>query len=191
VSTTERTESAADAAHDELAALLKRAEQGDRSVVPAMQRALDENPAIWRHYGDLAAQAEAALVTLAAGANLLLADSLMRKLEEMRRELIGETTSPLEALLVRRVTATWLQVSYYDGLRAQAAGAGEARLKMLQLQQDAAHRRHLTAVKTLATVRKLLTPSLSPLEVATRLDRASPGMRRGRERVTGRVPAHN
>jgi hypothetical protein len=191
VSTNERTESAADAAHEELTALLRRAEQGDRSVEPAMQQALCEHPSIWRHYGDLAAQAEAALVTLAAGANLLLAESLTRKLAEMRRELGGESPSPLEALLVRRVTATWLQISYLDALRAQAAGAGEARLRMLQAQQDAAHRRHLTAVKTLATVRKLLTPSLSPVEIATRLDRPARTGPRVRAGVAGAVPAHN
>jgi hypothetical protein len=39
---------------------------------------------------------------------------------------------------------------------------------MLQRQQDAAHRRHLTAVKTLATVNKLLPPTPAPVEIATR-----------------------
>jgi hypothetical protein len=39
---------------------------------------------------------------------------------------------------------------------------------MLQRQQDAAHRRHLTAVKTLATVRKLLKPAISPVDLALR-----------------------
>jgi hypothetical protein len=36
---------------------------------------------------------------------------------------------------------------------------------MLQRHQDAAHRRHLTALKTLATVRKLLKPAPSTLEL--------------------------
>jgi hypothetical protein len=152
-------------AHEELVRLLKRAEQGDYAVLPKLREALDADARLWRHYGDLAAQAEASLILLAAGKNLLLAESLQRKLWALKDELGGESPSPLERLLVERTTATWLQVSYFDGLLAQAKGASETQAKMLQRQQDAAHRRHLTAVKTLATVRKLLRPTASTLEL--------------------------
>jgi hypothetical protein len=164
-------------AAEDLAQLLKRAEGGDLSVLPRLREALEANPALWQGYGDLAAQAEASLVRLAVGTNLLLGESLMRKLAALKEELGGNTGSPLEVLLIQRVTATWLQVAYYDGLAAQAQGSGEARLKMTQRQQDAAHRRHLSAIKTLATVRKLLTPALSPVEVASRLGRGRPALR--------------
>ena len=149
----------------DLAQLLKRAEAGDLSVLPQLQRALDGNPALWRGYGDLAAHAEASLAMLAAGPNLLLAESLKRKLAALKAELGGESPPPLERLLVERITATWLQVNYHDTLVAQAAGAGEARLKVLRQQQDAAHRRHLAGIKQLALVRKLLRPAPSPLEL--------------------------
>jgi hypothetical protein len=111
-----------EAEQDELAQLLKRAEAGDRSVLPQLQRALDGNAALWRGYGDLAAHAEASLAMLAAGPNLLLAESLKRKLAELKAELGGASPSPLEKLLVERVTATWLQTNYHDSLVAQAAG---------------------------------------------------------------------
>ena len=81
---------------DGLAQLLKRAEAGDRSVLPQLQRALDSNAALWRGYGDLAAHAEASLAMLAAGPNLLLAESLKRKLAELKAELGGASPSPLE-----------------------------------------------------------------------------------------------
>ena len=149
----------------ELAQLLKKAEAGDRSVLPQLQRALDGNPDLWRGYGDLAAHAEASLAMLAAGPNLLLAESLKRKLAELKAELGGESPSALERLLIERVTATWLQTNYVDGLLAQAAGAGEARLKVLRQMQDGAHRRHLAAIKQLAVVRRLLRPAPSPLEL--------------------------
>jgi hypothetical protein len=151
--------------HEELARLLKRAEQGDHAVLPSLREALDADARLWRHYGDLAAQAEASLILLAAGKNLLLAESLQRKLKALKDELGGESPSPLDRLLVERVTATWLQTAYYDGLLTQAKGASEAQAKMLQRMQDAAHRRHLSAVKTLATVRKLLRPTPSTLEL--------------------------
>ena len=149
----------------DLAQLLKRAEAGDRSVLPELRRALDRDDALWRGYGDLAAHAEASLAMLAAGPNLFLAESLKRKLAELKAEVGGESPSPLERLLVERVTASWLQTNYYDGLLAQAAGAGEARLRALQRLQDAAHRRHLAGIKQLAVVRRLLRPAPSPLEL--------------------------
>jgi hypothetical protein len=177
--------------NEELARLLARAEQGDRSVLPQLRAALDADASLWRQYGDLAAHAEASLILLAAGPNLLLSESLQRKLQTMKKELGGERPSPLDRLLVERAAATWLQVSYYDALLAQAKGANEGRLKLLQGQQDAAHRRHLTALKTLATVRKLLTPTPAPVEIATRLDRGKPGVRRGGVAVAGAVPGQN
>ena len=154
-----------EAEQDELAQLLKRAEAGDRSVLPQLRRALDSDPDLWRAYGDLAAHAEASLAMLAAGQNLLLAESLKRKLAELKAELGGDGDSPLERLLIARVAATWLQTNYYDTMVTQAAGAGEARLKVLRQQQDAAHRRHLAGIKQLALIRKLLRPAPSPLEL--------------------------
>jgi hypothetical protein len=174
-----------------LAQLLTRAEQGDQTVLPALRAVLDASPALWRHYGDLALQAEAALGVLAAGKNLLLGESLQRKLAAMKEELAGKSPSPLERLLVERVTATWLQTNYYDALVAQNKGASDTQSRRLQGLQDAAHRRHLTALRALATVRKLLTPAPSPIEVASRLDRTAAGARRDRDGVAGTVPVRN
>jgi hypothetical protein len=172
-------QAAPQSAADELASLLTRAERGDRTALPELRQALDSNANLWRHYGDLAAHAEASLILLAAGKNLLLAESLQRKLKALKDDLGGDSPSPLNRLLIERVTATWLQVSYFDGLLAQAKGVSEAQAKALQRQQDAAHRRHLAAVKTLATVKKLLTPTPSPLEIATRLEGRRLAGRRG------------
>ena len=150
---------------DELARLVARAERGDLTVLPALREALSSHPHVWQEYGDVSLQAEGALVRAAAGRNLLLGESLLFKLRELKAELGGESPSPLERLLVERVSASWLQTAYFDGLLAQAAGAGEARLKVLRQQQDAAHRRHLAGIKQLALVRKLLRPAPSPLEL--------------------------
>jgi hypothetical protein len=115
------------AEEEALARLVKRAEAGDLSVLPQLRAALDGNSALWKSYGDLAAQAEASLVQLAAGKNLLLAESLMRKLAALKEELGGEAPSPLDKLLIERVTATWLQVAFYDAVLTQTTGSSEAR----------------------------------------------------------------
>ncbi len=177
--------------HEELAQLLRRAEQGDLAVLPELRAALDADAALWRDYGDLAAHAELSLVRLAAGTNLLLGESVQRKLEEMKEELGGASPSPLEKLLITRITATWLQASYYDGLLAQRTNLPDAQAKALQRQVDAAHRRHLTALKTFATVRKLLTPAISPVQIASRLDQPAPSSRARREGIAGKVPVSN
>src|SRR5262245_52882221 len=82
-----------------MARLLERAKTGDLSVLPQLRRMLDESPEIWRGYGDLSLQAQGALVKLAGGNNLLLCESLMRKVEALKAELMGESPSPLERLL--------------------------------------------------------------------------------------------
>jgi hypothetical protein len=150
---------------DDLARLVGRAERGDLAVLPALREALAANPNLWQTYGDLALQAEGALVRVAAGSNLLLAESLLFKLRALKAELGSESATPLERLLIARVALSWLQANYHDILVAQAAGAGEARLRALQRLQDAAHRRHLAAIKQLALVRRLLRPAPSPLEL--------------------------
>jgi hypothetical protein len=179
----DREELASQKERAESARLLERAEKGDHSVVPELHRALDADVALWRQYGDLALHAEAALGMLAAGTNLLLAESLKRKVQAMKDEVGGEAPSPLDRLLAARVAMTWMETAYFDALVAQSAGASEARLKMLLGQQDAAHRRHLSAIKTLATVRKLLIPAASPLDIATQLDGKNLAARRCRYRA--------
>ena len=108
---------------EELARLLQRAEQGDLSVLPALRKVLDANSAIWREYGDLARHAEVSLVHLAAGPNLLLAESLARRLAELKRELAGPSPGPLERLLAERVALCWLAVHHAEIAYAQASAS--------------------------------------------------------------------
>lgn len=187
-SQTEKSETSAGA---DLAQLLSRAEKGDLTVLPLLRRVLDETPALWQGYGDLALQAQAALVKLAAGNNLRLGESLMRKLEALKAELQGESPSPLDQLLTDRVAACWLQVSYYDALMAQNKQCTPAQIKQLQQQQDSAHRRYLAAMKILATVRKLLMPARSPVEIASKFSGKGAGLRLREAPIEAGVPVEN
>jgi hypothetical protein len=150
-----------------LQALVARAQAGDRSVLPELQAALDHNPEIWRQVGDLALQAQASWLALLAGQDLLLHESVYRKLESLRAELSGTDPSPLEKLLVERVLACWLQTCFADATYAQARGpqATQAVLRELQHRQESSQRRLLDAIKKLALVRKLLRPAVSPLQL--------------------------
>ena len=139
--------------------LLERAERGDRSALPALQMLLDATPEVWRAYGDLARVAEDAWVELVAGPNLLLEESLRRKVAELKSEVLsGQSASPLEQLLVERVGAGWLQTTYADAAAAQAREKplGLAQLEQQQRWQERAQKSYLAAIRTLAWIRKLL-----------------------------------
>ena len=153
---------------ERLQRLVTRAEQGDESVLPELRAALDANPWVWQRYGDLGRQSEAAWLQLVAGKNLLLLESASRKAEQLRAELAGPAPSPLERLLVERIVATWLQVHYSDASYAQLKGTNPAQHTAALQRQNSAQQRYLQAVKALATVRKLLRPGLSPVDLALR-----------------------
>ena len=66
-----------------------------------------------------------------------------------------------ERLLVDRVVACWLQVHYADAVYAQ--GMKDLTFNQgdyYQRRQDRAHRRYLSAIRSLAQVRRLLSPSI-------------------------------
>jgi hypothetical protein len=82
---------------------------------------------------------------------------MRQELRAMREEVAGEEPSPLERLLAERVAMTYLEVQHFDALYAQ--NMRELTIPQHEFHQkrlDKAHRRHLSAIKTLAQVRKLL-----------------------------------
>jgi hypothetical protein len=153
---------------EHLQRIVQRAEQGDASVLPELRRALDEHPEAWRRCGDVALEAQEAWLQLVAGRNLLLHECVQRKLEQLNQELAGEDPTPLERLLVARVVAGWLQTEYADAAYAEMKNPSPAQHAAAMRRQASAQQRYLQAIKTLATVRKLLRPPVSPVDLALR-----------------------
>jgi hypothetical protein len=153
---------------ERLAELVRRAQQGDLTVLPLLREALEADPSLWQEYGDLAAQAQEAWLRLLGGTDYLLSESVRLKLAALRQELGTEGASPLEKLLIERVAACWLQTHYADALYAQAKGPGSTPSVRQELmkRQESSQRRYLAAIKQLALVRKLLKPALSPPQLA-------------------------
>ena len=88
-------------------------------------------------------------------------EAIARKLELLRAELAGPALTPVEWLLVERAVACWLQVQDADLRYAQHQATLSVRqLDLYQRRIDAAHRQYLSALKALATVRKLAVPAL-------------------------------
>lgn len=156
----------------ELKVLLQRAHAGDQSAVPEVRAALKQYPELVDQLGNLAGRVEAALVELASGGNVLGLETLRAHLAQMREELGLAEAAPLESLLIERIVLCWLQVHHADlevAAKLQLGQGGSQGTGFTQRRQQQAHVRLLTAIKTLATVRKLLVRAPSPVQVATRL----------------------
>ncbi len=138
--------------------LAERAQDGDEEAVLDIRKILDGSPDLaWRFIKGPAKMAESALIDeITKDEDLAFKEFLRHQLESMRVEVVGENPSPLERLLAERVVATWRQVQLFEGLYAlgmknEVMSQGDYRQQRL----DRAHRRHLSAIRTLAHIRKL------------------------------------
>ena len=126
-----------------------------------VREAFDRHSVLWQQFR-LAERVVNAQLASMTGDNLLFRDGIQRELEALKERLAGPQCSPLEELLVERVAACWLQVQWadYRGENVAKEDLTFAQADYRQRRQDRAHRRLLSAIKTLATVRKLALPAL-------------------------------
>jgi hypothetical protein len=144
---------------DRLQAVVGRANAGDREALAELRLLLDTHPEIWRTMGDLSRLAELAWIDLVAAGNLLTAESVKRKIQDLKSDLSGPSPDMLETLLVEQVAITWLAARQAERDAATQGGTSH-QLAVLRLKRaESAGKRHLTAIRTFATVRALL-PSL-------------------------------
>jgi hypothetical protein len=144
------------------------AHQGDPAVLPQLQELLDQRPDLWRWAGDLAAHARESLLGLASGNSLLVRESIRRKMDELASGLEESSGSPLERLLVERVVLCWVQVHLAD-LDAIAQDQGATpRATQARQRQNATQKRYVQAIKALASVRRMLRPTVRPVATPAR-----------------------
>ena len=144
----------------ELRKLVERAQNGDETTVPRIRALLKSPGAVGTFGGDLAELVVWSFTKSLGGKDVGFREDVLRKLELLRAELLGDNPTPVERILVERVVACWLQV---QAAELRAAQSTDTYLKQLDFQQrrmDATNRRFLAAVKTLALVRKLAVPIL-------------------------------
>jgi hypothetical protein len=155
---------AADRADD----LLRRAQNGDSSVVPQLRELL-QKPGMTDLLGGLVRQVQDAVVGGLCGPNLAVQEGINKKMADMRTELAGPDPSPLERQLAERIVLCWLTL-YESELRfARGKDLTFKQADCWQRRIDGCHKRYLSAIKTLATVRKLAVPVLiGQLNIATK-----------------------
>jgi hypothetical protein len=139
--------------------LLCLAKKGQEDAMPKIRQILSEHPDLAWRFVHLAHMAEDILIGKVTREGDLATKELFRcQLEAMREEIAGENPSPLERLLAERIVATWLQIQLFEGLYASGMSKGMtiAQGGYHQKRLDQTYRRHLSAIRTLAQIRKLL-----------------------------------
>ena len=140
---------------DQLHRLTTAANGGDVEALAGLRALLDSNSFIWRDIGDVAAQAELALIRAIASSNRLVSESLERQVNELKLQLTAPGASTLERMAVCRIVATWLHLHYVDHLLVNAAPASGEANYLLKLQGQSS-KQYDSAVKSLAIVQKLV-----------------------------------
>jgi len=145
----------------EYRALLKRAmtnKDAAREVLSKVKGTPEEAPLL-----ELAASLyESAREALIQGSTKdeLRRAGMRRQLEIQRDELAGPNASPLELHLAERVALCGLAVARLESLFMHNADNSPKVWEVCGRQLDGAHRRHLSAVKALAEVRRLQLPNV-------------------------------
>jgi len=125
-----------------------------------LQRLIEAAPDLWTDLGDLARQARLAWLDLIGGGVSPLSDATTRAMAALHLDIVGPAPTPLERLLADRIVLCWLQVHYADIVCARVQGGTVQQREYYQRCQERAQRRYLSAIRSLACVRRLLRPDV-------------------------------
>ena len=140
---------------------VKKANSGDKQSLAILRRELvGENAnALIDIAGNLANSLEQSTL------NVMLGDQqqgirivLLKKLDRMRAELGWNESPKLERILIERVCQTWLYLHWLEMADTQSKNRSIDLVKHESERIERAERRHLRAVKMLATIRKMALP---------------------------------
>jgi hypothetical protein len=106
------------------------------------------------HDGELPAAVVKAFVMSLVGQDTELCEAVQRKAELLQNELLGDTATPVERLLVERVVSYWLQVQQAELQYAQLPADAYDDVEVCLRRLGAANRCFLAALRSLAQVRK-------------------------------------
>ena len=148
-----------------LVAMTKLAGEGDERAAAALLQACREVPRLWEFLAVLPSHAERAWADLLAGsgadaefARRVIEQDIARK----RKEAAGDHPTPLEGLLADRVALCWVAAQHADAQYARklAGGMSFKEGEYFARRSEQANRQLLKAVQALATVRRLLAPTI-------------------------------
>ena len=140
--------------------LVDRAECGDDACLVALRRDVELRRELTERAEALARQASSAWIELAAGGDTALADSVRARLEGLRIGQAGPGTGALERRLMTRIALLGLRTGALDAGAGRGPGRRGVRYRVeaLERRHGRARRAYESALKDLATLRRLLGP---------------------------------
>jgi hypothetical protein len=163
---------------EEVKGILEKASKGDVAVLPALRQIFEEHPDLSAHFGSLVEHARLSLLALIAGSNVIAREAISREAATLRERLLATAPSELERLVVDCIIINWMALCF-DNMdvahRLLSNPGASPATQAAQKRLDRAHARFLAAVKALATVQKLLRPSVSTFDLLRRpVDESDP-----------------
>jgi hypothetical protein len=146
---------------DEIRDVVGRAQQGDQSAVGRLREFMQADPdgMFLAVSADLARLTQDVAITGMIGSkNLATGEGIAAKLEAIRQDLAGPGATGVERLLAERVALCYLDVHDWDIRHNQANDTGTLSARdheHYQRMRTNAHQRYMSALKTLAMVRKM------------------------------------
>lgn len=149
----------------ELRELSDKAETGDKEARKELRKILKTSAIeVIDEASNFARDGQRIVAETISAGEPLMQEAVMVRLDHMRREIAGESPTPLEVLLTERIVSVWLLSEALDMLAsAQLStreGASKHRsplsyMKFIFKWQEQIHRRYLSSIRELARVRKL------------------------------------
>jgi len=143
---------------ERLKELVEKAGKGDKKPLPEIRKILKESPDLAWHLMDIGRVAEWRYTEIMLREeDLGLKEVLRCQLAAMREEIAGDNPSPLERLLAETIVLTWQQIQFFEDLYASSLSKSMtiAQSNYKQKRIDQAYKRYLSAIRTLAQIRKL------------------------------------
>ena len=140
--------------------LLNQAQDGDKSTLPVLRKFFENPDMVELFGGNLTKEVQARLIGKHVGKNELLRESVSRKAELLRAEILGPNSTPLERLLAEQIVICWLHLHTLEYSYARAENLTLALGEYYQRNIQRALKSYLAALKALATIRKLAIPAL-------------------------------
>lgn len=150
-----------DLAKVDTAELFRLANGGNSEALEVARKRYREKPELARLYGDLEYSAREFRMKRFFGEKAQGTTFAVREnLESIAKRVAGDNPTPLEKLLADRVAMCWLDVQQNEHQYAELGNDTLTKYEWRSRMLDRAHKRYLSAIKTLATVRKLGIPAI-------------------------------
>ena len=127
--------------------LLNARESGDPTAEAELTDLIDRFPSLMHQFGDVARLAHAKWLMLMVGKDAVFQAATIKKLNDLRSQFPVDN-NPVLRLVVERIIATWLQLTYAEGKMAEAGTIDRAGFRFYSQLQQKAQRQHMQAIRT-------------------------------------------